>query len=416
MKQPQLAETVFFFNKPWEGPSSTYVTVLQDNNRFRLYYRGAPYQGKPAVTCVAESVDGIHWDRPVVGLFPFQGSTENNIVWTGESAHNFAPFLDTNPAAPAGQRYKAIAGEPPLALASADGIHWEKLQDNPIMTEGEFDSQNVAFWDSIRGVYSAYYRIYSQGGRRGFRTIAGSTSTDFIHWTRPMPIDTGPAPQEHLYTSAVAPYFRAPHLLLGFPMRFIPGRRCIDGHPLPGLSDTLFMSSRDGIRFDRHFMESFIRPGRDHCDWIDRSNMTAWGILPTGRDELSLYVTRHFHQDTVHLQRFTLRTDGFTSLYAPYSGGECLTRPLVFQGSKLAINYATSAAGSIRIELQDLDGAAVPGFSLSDCREIFGDEIERVVDWQNGSDLESLAGRPIRLRIALQDSDIFSFQFKGDME
>ncbi|MBN1316113.1 MAG: hypothetical protein JXA42_11610, partial [Anaerolineales bacterium] len=100
--------------------------------------------------------------------------------------------------------------------------------------------------------------------------------------------------------------------------------------------------------------------------------------------------------------------------HAPYAGSECITRPLVFSGSRLALNVSTSAAGSVQVELQESDGAPIPGYGLADCREIYGDEIERIVEWTHGAGLEALAGRPIRLRFALNDCDIFSFHFQGD--
>ena len=62
------------------------------------------------VTCYAESRDGIHWTKPELGLFEFNGSKQNNIVWDGPGTHNFTPFLDTNPACPPDAKYKALAG------------------------------------------------------------------------------------------------------------------------------------------------------------------------------------------------------------------------------------------------------------------------------------------------------------------
>ena len=88
-----------------------------------------------------------------------------------------------------------------------------------------------------------------------------------------------------------------------------------------------------------------------------------------------------------------------------------MTKPLIFSGNQLVVNYATSAAGSIRVEIQDADGKPLDGFHLEDCPEIFGDSIERTVFWTAGSDLSKLAGRPVRLRMILKDADLYSFQF-----
>ncbi|MEO6785158.1 MAG: hypothetical protein ABI318_03405, partial [Chthoniobacteraceae bacterium] len=105
------------------------------------------------------------------------------------------------------------------------------------------------------------------------------------------------------------------------------------------------------------------------------------------------------------------RLDGFVSVNAPMRGGELLTKPITFTGSKLALNFSSSAAGSIRVEIQDADGKALPGFALDDCEETFGDAIARIVTWKNGADVSSLAGKPVRLRFVLKDADLFALRF-----
>lgn len=230
LHSPVPKEVVMTFNLPWEGPLSDYITVFQDAGRFRMYYATKPHgnrRGVPVYTCYAESQDGIIWEKPSLGLVEFEGSTENNIVWTserGKAATNFTAFLDTRPGVPADQRYKALGGAGDnwglQALASEDGIHWRLLRENPVVTGGKFDSQNLAFWDERQRQYVCYYRIKPGG----VRAIARATSPDFIQWSPGEPIDLGDAPTEHLYTNTVLPYFRAPHYYLSFPLRFVPGR------------------------------------------------------------------------------------------------------------------------------------------------------------------------------------------------
>jgi len=120
---------------------------------------------------------------------------------------------------------------------------------------------------------------------------------------------------------------------------------------------------------------------------------------------------QHYRTASVHIRRLTLRTDGFVSLHANGAAGSVLTRLLTFDGEHLEINYATSAAGSLRIAILDENGAPIPGFSLHDCNEIFGDEITRVVSWKNGANVGTLAGQVVRLRFALEEADLFSFRF-----
>ena len=434
---PRPAERVLFFDREWEGGNSGYVTVFRDGGRYRMYYRGAsstgyavpslskpgetPVPKHPQVACYAESPDGITWSRPSLGLFEFHGSNDNNIVRTGSGGHNFSPFKDTNPGAVPEQRYKAVGsgqtdGKPVLlGFVSPDGIRWKRLREEPLLTDGKFDSLNVAFRDSVRSRYVAFYRDF----RHGVRTIKHATSDNFLDWTPGQWGDFGDTPPEHLYTNGTVAYFRAPHLFLALPRRFLPWRQLYPDAPVPGASDGVFMSSRDGVHWDRRFLESFIRPGRDPRNWPQRTNTPARGIVPTAEDEISLYVERHRSSPTNHLQRLVLRTDGFVSVHAGYSGGEMITKPLLFEGDNLVLNFATSAAGSIRIEILDAHGRPVPGFALEESPLIWGDKIEHVVQWKrthpkatSEKPLAHLAGTPVRLRLVMKDADLYSLRFR----
>ena len=111
-------------------------------------------------------------------------------------------------------------------------------------------------------------------------------------------------------------------------------------------------------------------------------------------NELSLYAKEGGWTGTSCAMRlYTLRLGGFVSV----SGGELVTKPLTFSGRELHLNFATSAVGSIRVELRRPDGAPIPGFSIADCHEAFGDTVDRAVTWKTGSDVGRQAGKPVRL-------------------
>lgn len=426
LHSPESREVVFTFDKPWEGKQSGYITLLQDGEVFRMYYRGGGDLSREYL-CLAESRDGIHWKRPNLGLCEYNGSKENNIVLTGKErayceAHNFAPFIDGNPAAPASERYKAVGlgrhidkvGKNRLALSifsSPDGLHWKKMRDEAVITEGAFDSLNTVFWDVVKKRYVCYIRIM----QRGKRGIARCMSDDFINWSKPEPLDYGQTPPEHLYTNNIIQYFREPHIYLGFPARFVPERTKMwfEGKEVDGVSDGVFMSSRDGLHWNRNFMEGFIRPGLNPNNWGEAhsNNAPAWGILHTSENELSLYWVENC-LDVSCLRRGAVRLDGFTSLNAPYSGGEFITHPFRFEGMNLRINYSTSAVGGIRVEIQDVKGHPIQGFELNSCQEIYGDEVSRIVAWKGHSDIRALTTQPIRLRFVMHDADLFSLRFQ----
>ena len=284
-----------------------------------------------------------------------------------------------------------------------------------------FDSQNVAFWSELEECYVCYFRTWTGQGYSGYRTVSRTTSRDFVHWTKPAPMKFGDAPMEHLYTNQTHPYFRAPHIYLGIAARFMPGRQVISEEQAKQLSvgpgyfkdcsDAVLLTSRGGGLYDRTFMSALIRPGIGLQNWVSRSNYPALNIVQTGPAEMSLYVNQNYAQPTAELRRYSLRLDGLASVSAPYAGGEMTTKPLTFAGDQLRINFVTSAAGGIRVEIQDRDGRPVPGFALEDCVEQIGNEIERTVSWKSETAVSGLQGRPIRLRFVMKDADLYAVRF-----
>ena len=78
----------------------------------------------------------------------------------------------------------------------------------------------------------------------------------------------------------------------------------------------------------------------------------------------------------------------------------------------MALNFATSAAGSIRVEIQDERGEPLPGFGLEDCAPLYGNTVDRSLTWTSGRSLKDVAGQPVRLRFVLHDADIYAYQFQ----
>ncbi len=417
LHHPVPREVVIEFDQPWEGNTIAYLSLVEDGDRVLMYYNANPEfeDGKTRQnTCVIESTDGIHFTRPILGLVEFHGSAENNMLPRfGVSGHNFAVFLDENPDATEDERFKATGYGGFSVYGSPDGVHWHRLSEGSVISEGPFDSQNIAFWDPNIGQYVGYIRA-KPSERRGVRDVRRTTSADFRTWSEPVLIDYMDDRLEHLYTNGIRPYFRAPHIYIGTPNRFVTGRRKVPEHEQGGINDVVLMASRDGELFER-WEAGFIRPGPEPRVWTDRNNYPAWGMLQTSPQELSIYWTEHYRYPGMRVRRGTLRTDGFVSLHADATDvGEVLTRPFVFSGDRLEVNYATSAIGSIRFELCDVDGNAYPGFSLTDSDELFGNAIQHTVEWKGATDVSSLAGKPVRLRIRLHDADLYSFRFKED--
>jgi len=479
LHHPVPQEVSMVFDRPWEGNHSAGMSVLRaDDGIFRLYYKAGRY-GTPEYLdsavdwvdtrktfgCYIESSDGITWARPSVGVIEVAGTRENNVVLTEETGGSWpgdiAPFEDTRAGVPPEERYKGIAGMSGkvFAYGSPDGVNWRLLHNAPVI-EG-YDAQAYAFWDAERGEYRSYCRhrriaAYQAGmdelgdapletddqgmtgdGLDNGRDIVTQTSEDFIHWSKPEFLSYSPGRVSELYENVTRPYYRAPHMIMGFPLRYIDRGWTAALEALPqldhrreriemgesrygtALTDTLLMCSRDG----RHFSiwpESFLRPGlRMKDSWTYSDNLMTWGTIETASpidgapDEISLFVTEAIQRaGPSQLRRYTLRVDGFASVCAPLSGGEMLTRPLVFEGSELVMNYSTSAAGSVQVEMQDAQGVPLPGFALVDSEVMYGDSLEQPMLWKNNPDLGAWAGAPVRLRFVLKDADLYSMRFR----
>ena len=235
---------------------------------------------------------------------------------------------DENPQADPQERYKAITNQGTTlssgrdiallyGLVSPDGLRWRMVQEDPVVVpplgDGAFDSHNIILWDGARG----HYAIYARGWfRRGSRPLEGKqvakeahhvlmklpsgkvekisrirdirrfTSTDFRTWSEPEYIGLGDTPLEHRYKNSAVPYYRRPDILLMFPKRFLPTRKFHADWPLPGLSDVVFMFSRDGLNFDRRFMEAFLRPGPNPLNWHERTIQVGPTLVPTAPGEM----------------------------------------------------------------------------------------------------------------------------------
>jgi hypothetical protein len=484
---PEKKEVVMILDRPWEGSTCGYFNVFHDGEKYRMYYRGShgiDYKDPKCYICMLTSGDGIKWERPALDFFEFNGKKTNIVLYGGadspggirrinpetyhpedESSHShdgFFAFLDTNPACPPEERFKAVglgsdAERTPRPVSwgwvyfslwgytSPDGIRWNKMPQSPILTKGGFDSLNTVQWDDLHKEYRIYYRDLHQdsdpsnpsGVVRDIRTAA---SGDFIHWTEGVPLAYGDAPDEQLYTNGIIPYYRAPHIMLGFPTRYterkwepmfeqlpnLEWRRERSGPNLragTALTDGLFMFSRDGINF-RRWDEPFLRPGpaRRH-NWIYGDCYQSWGLMETPAEnpesppEISFFAGEDYNSQSrvVSLRRYTVRLDGFAYLHAAREPKTVLTKPLVFEGKTLTLNVSTGAAGFIMVEFLDPEGNPIPGYSGSEGYKMFGDDIALKVLFRRGdgadSDVSSLAGKPVRIRFTLSEAMLYAMQF-----
>lgn len=420
LHQPEPKDVVFSADAPWEGNTSGYYTIFQDDDRIRMIYRGWAHvygqlvkERHPEVTCYADSLDGLYFKKPDLGISEWNGSKANNIILQDQSSHNFAAFKDSNPDAPADAKYKGIGGEKRdgglLVYKSADAKNWTQISEKPVISDGAFDSQNIAFFDPNIGKYRAYYRIFDKGGTdgaewkpQGVRAIRTAISDDYINWEPGVDVTyVEGTPRQHLYTNAVQLYSRAPHIYIGFPTRYLPdeGQRV----------EPVFMISRDGLEF-RRYNDPVIPESAPVDRAGNRSNYMTWGMaeLPSEPGKISVYATEAYYGlEPGRIRRFVYRADGFVSVRAGENEGELITKPLKWTGDQLHINAAVGEGGSVRVELLDEDGTI-----LAKSAPFTGDEVDAKIDWNDLKDLRSLQGKTFCVKIILKSADLYALQFR----
>ena len=168
LHNPRPAEKAVTLDRPWEKSINNGVSVIKDESRFLLYYSAGNR------LAVAESQNGVHWNKPRLGLIEFDGDRNNNLVATATGKlmiEDTKPlpevFLDTRPGVPPSKRFKAFTliersgNTSVVAWVSEDGFSFRKLQKDPIIRTslyGAFDGLESMFWSHAEQQYVLYLR------------------------------------------------------------------------------------------------------------------------------------------------------------------------------------------------------------------------------------------------------------------
>ena len=419
----------------WIG---SYLTVIHEGDRFRMWYEAfhwGPVGDRASAPlcklCYAESEDGIHWTKPHLGLYDFDGSRDNNLVFHGRAnwIHGCCVFVD--PTAPPGERYKMIYGdryrEEGRATAgaySSDGIHWQAYEPRFIVKRGT-DTQNIAFYDTRINKYVAYQRLNNHENTEypyDIRAVCRAEASEFTSFSKPvvvMEADERDPAYCDIYNNAITLYPYAQDAYIGFPSIFYHS----DGSLVPQLA-----ISRDGVQWSRPWREPFIELGPEGS--FDCRTIYVGASLVRAGDELWLYygAQRHPHgakqlpkrlasvvtAETEYegtISRAVLRLDGFVSADTPMSGGELTTPPLVFAGSRLELNMNAAGGGEVIVELLDEEGKAIEGFSADDADPLYYNNVRAVATWRGNPDVSALQGQSVRLRLTMRATKLYAFQF-----
>ncbi len=429
---------------PWEGHRvGPYNTVLKDGEGFRMWYDAIASDGSRWLA-YAESKDGIHWVKPMLGLVPFGEIEETNILFPPQRSP-FEPgcvFIDTNPNCPPEERYKLVCSyRPPdgergtWVFASPDGLRWHPISDKPSFRSS--DTNNICFFDDRIDRYVAYVRVWAPQ-----RKVGRCEFDDLTDWGREeivfsyddedrMGLDPGLFTGMDFYNSAAVKYPEARNVYLIFPTAYYHYRSEVAmalGAPKgkagnDGPMEIHFAASPDGIRWTRFDRRPFIPIGKTG-GWDGGITFSCPALIVHG-DEVWIYYSAYdfthgnydFKRDRFKgvITRAVLRLDGFVSVEADHRGGEIITSPLLLKGGVLSVNLKTTAGGHLRVEIQNMNGEPIPGFSADECDPINGDYISRDVTWHGSSDVSSLTGRNVKLRFIMRDAKLFAFRFHNPM-
>lgn len=418
---------------PWERWCPVmYGTVLHWRGKFRMWYNCWTRDPKPRV-CYAESADGVAWEKPVLGVCEFDGSSKNNIALEGTTPERFIDDISiVDDPDDAEWPLKALFWEGTRhdvkqpdwgiwAARSKDGVHWDRSLGLVLAHWGDrFNAASVR----LNGKYVVLGR--APGSRPHGRQAWRTESADLIHWSEPkraLARDLEDPVNMEYYSATAFPY---ESLTLGTIERM---------YMSPDRLDTeLVWSYDDGCTWQRaRTRPAFLAPS-PHRAWDD-----TWVNLPTNgpiqhRGRLWFYysgrsgahgVPYPFNHGGIGLA--LLRVDGFASIHAAERQGWLVTRPMSWADADLFVNvdprrdlssHPGFCSGEVRVEVRAEANHALPGFAWDDCEPLRHntasepDSSARVV-WRENKSLREMAGRRVRLAFRLRDAHLYSFRARA---
>ncbi|REJ97450.1 MAG: hypothetical protein DWQ34_02010 [Planctomycetota bacterium] len=422
----------------WEHNQLAFPSVYRIDGQLRMWYLSwgwnyAARDGEVPIRdssflCYATSTDGIHWQRPVLGLVEFQGSTRNNIVLRHDGSHfdSFSVFYHPQKEDPfrmliyqgrwpyddaaikaKGYEFK-IKEHGHFPFRSVDGLHWEYIQDDPDPVWGS--DRSSAAYDSRRDKYMGFWKSSYQG----VRSRMYAESDDLLEWTpatrslTPQWMDDPDSqvdpPGTHYYGMVAFPYGN----------QYVGLLEVLDD--LTSCMHFRVISSRDLKTWNQMSApEPFIDHG-DDGSWNSGIQMMANSPPVLLDDKLWFFYDGadydHSGGDRTGKQRCigvsALSKDRFVSLAPADASYEAAltTVPLQLDGKALHIN-ADATGGELRVELLTIDGDVLPGYSRKDCRPIAdASSLDATVAF-NGQD--QLPEDPVRIHFILDGAKLSAF-------
>jgi hypothetical protein len=406
------------------------------NKRFRIWY-SADVNPDPAdsayLTKLAylESADGVHWPGP------FKQLEAEDVLWV-------TTVLDEGPDFPTrAERYKMLYWSlttkryGPMVAASPDGLTWKlKNAGKPVfLRQNSYDDSWQVTYDAPRKRYLLWGKRHvlnwwtNEEGQTLFkpvRTFGTSFSQDFEKFSDVKVIftpDTKDPGSTEFY--AVTGFHVRGDLTIGFVQLLRDDLRAEGapdeavfqnlGNPGSGMGYTALTWSRDGETWHRDRQKDAILSPDPKVGAWDHAMSWVSSVAPVD-DEVYLYYAGYrwghkFNRSTDRqIGLVKIARDRYVARHAPAAGGR-ITTPVVMlpEVGKLTLN-ADAVNGEVRVQVTDVAGQPLPGFSFADCRPITGDALEAPVEWKQP--LVSLRDKPVRLEFSLRDASLYAFDLQ----
>jgi len=289
--------------------------------------------------------------------------------------------------------YDNISGNRILVVwRTSDGLHWRPTW---FAAPDEHDPVGLqfygayGFWAENKRLRLAYLWVYDQARQQVYIELA--YSRDSLLWHRfpghPKLIGNGPIGAWNF--GLVAPYTAPPLERGNYVYRLLRGLN----------RPHFFLWNGLGPKpVDAKFLEKRLGGSRRLRTWPYWKDFGSWEAL-----------AEHLNSGSFTIGLMRHRRNGWVSFDAGTQTGTLVTRVLR-AGRTLRINARTHANGSIRIEVLGADGTDIPAYCGVDSATFAGDSTDRLVSWRNGK-LTRLPETPVRIRLGLQNAEVFALQF-----
>ncbi|MBI4559157.1 MAG: hypothetical protein HY706_16350 [Candidatus Hydrogenedentes bacterium] len=397
-------------DRPWEGTGPHLGgSVLYDpeDTRYKMWYsvwnKHAYYNKLPFSynVCYAESKDGIAWRKPNLGVFDYEGRTDNNCIKLGtDKTQNIDVCLNPAPDKWPG-KFLAIHNQKGgvFVSCSQDGKTFTRLWETPAISYHS-DTHNNFIYDDVLDRWLLYCRPRAWAGYHR-RRVAFQESPDLQHWTHErtilVPSETD-APEFYGMT-----VFRRGDLFFGTLQTYDNST----GHMEAELA-----WSGDGVHWDQIATHPrFVRRGTDGS-WDAGMVIIGENPVEVG-DELRFYyggfaLPHNAEQENVAgIGLLTTERDRLIGL-RPSSGepGFILTRPFLVNGKRLLVNARIE--GELCAELRTDNNKVIPGWSLDDCDPVTASGYSQGVTWK-GKALKEVGEPEVRILFRLAKAELFTF-------